>query len=140
MYLPRLFAVVTLTPLCWGQDSSSAKSVSSDEAERLVRIAVDTSKGMSKPTRLPGFSMVAYNDPDLPSFIFFEATWHNPRPGSAIAGHFAVSSRTGDVWNVMGCEQLVSQRLRSEQEKVRKRLRIGAPLLKRFAKDVPCTL
>ena len=89
------------------------------EARNLVLAALP-----SKTTHLPKFGVDQYQDKNLPRFYFFEALWEGAPNGSAVIGHYAVDSSTGDVFSaITTCDEKSTPALRKLQAKVR--LRIG---------------
>jgi hypothetical protein len=96
------------------QNVPPARAVTSQEAEELVRHALDP-----RSLTLPKFGLDNFKDTHHPDFYFFDATWDSP--GGHLGG-FAVDSKTGDVWAAAICRRYNSRRLRSFQKEIRKQI------------------
>jgi hypothetical protein len=88
-----------------------------DEARELARVALP-----SLMVRLPGLDLESYNVPHYPDFYFFEVLWKSSGDISPIAGHYAVDSRTGGVWNAVICSELKTRSLEKRQALLRKKI------------------
>jgi hypothetical protein len=72
-------------------------------------------------TKAPGFELVNYPVEDSPGFQFLQAIWNNPK-GSVNLGHYAVDRKTGDIWNAVICEHVISPSLVKLQNAIRNRI------------------
>jgi hypothetical protein len=113
-----LFLLVLVWQAAIGQQLPlEHRVISGEEAYTLVSKALETSGA----TKLPGFALEQPRKRNSQTFLFFEATWDNPK-GSVVIGHYAVDKKTGDVWNAIVCEELTSARLKQLQRTIRKRI------------------
>jgi hypothetical protein len=71
---------------------------------------------------LPAFSLDQFQDKHFPEFYFFTAMWAGIPGGSAVIGHYAVDSSTGDVWSATVCEEESTVDLRALQARIRRRI------------------
>jgi hypothetical protein len=90
-----------------------------DEGRELVLAALP-----ALTTNLDGFHLDNFRDSDYPEFYFFAGLWNSTGDVSPIAGHYAVDSRTGDVWNAVICSPYRTPRLQALQSALRKRIEL----------------
>ena len=114
---PGFWLLILLTFWSTAAYASDARELREDEARALAQVAVP-----SMTARLPGLHFDASKDPYYPDFYFFEALWNSTGDISPIAGHYAVDSRTGDVWNIITCGELKSPTLSWRQAALRKKM------------------
>lgn len=112
--------------------SSKHATISWEQARQLVYKAAENQAA----TTLPKFGLDSYRDPDFPDFYFFEATWDNPQ-GSVVIGHYAVDSRTGDVWDGVVCREIQTRSLRRLQQQIRKSMGIDEKGYQRLRRTGP---
>ena|SRR2546428_12373658 len=131
-----LIVVVLVLLVCTSgaQDKSANRVLSADEARDLVYEALRPTGA----TKLPKFGLDQYKDRYFPEFLFFESTWENPEPGSAVNGHFAVDLRTGDVWETVGCKRFTTPFLRKLQEAIHKRFGLTEKEYRKLKRKKPC--
>ncbi len=97
--------------------ASDARKLTVEEARELATAALP-----SMTARLPGLNFDAYRVPYYPDFYFFEVLWNSTGDISPIAGHYAVDSKTADVWDPVFCRELKSQALSARQADLRKKI------------------
>ncbi len=108
--------------------------VSRVEAEHLVLALLPTST-----KQLPQFGLNRYYDPDFPRFYFFSVMWAGRPGGSAVIGHYAVDSLTGDVWNAVGCFEESNASLKKLQSRVRVRMGLSQSVYGKIkSRQPPC--
>jgi hypothetical protein len=114
----RCGLLISLT--LWGVVTALAadpRPLTVDEARELAQVALP-----SLTARLPGLYLDNFKDPYYPGFYFFEAQWNGTGDISPVAGHYAVDSRTGDVWNAIICRELKTRALKRRQAFLRKKI------------------
>lgn len=97
--------------------ASNAPKVTVHEARELAQAAMP-----SLTARLPGLKFDAFENPYYPDFYFFELLWNSTGDVSPIADHYAVDSRTGDVWKAVVCSELKTPKLSMVQNALRKKI------------------
>jgi hypothetical protein len=97
--------------------ASDARTLTVDEGRELARAAMPP-----LTARLPGVYLDVFKNPYYPDFYFFEITWNSTGDMSPIADHYAVDSRTGDVWKAVICRELKSPALSMRQAVLRKKI------------------
>jgi hypothetical protein len=114
------FVAVVLVVVCAqqlaAQKATDQHAITHEEARELVYGALYGQAVL----QLDRFGLNEFNDSRFPRFYVFVGTWNNPA-GSVITGHYAVDSRTGDVWDAVVCREYKSKHLRKMQESVRNR-------------------
>jgi len=97
--------------------ASDARKLTVDEARELAQAAMP-----SLTAKLPGLNFDPFKNPYYPDFYFFELLWNSTGDISPIADHYAVDSRTGDVWKAVVCSELKSRTLSMHQIALRKKI------------------
>ena len=97
--------------------AAPSRNLTVDESRELVLAALPEST-----TKLPEFNLDPFTVSYYPDFCFFEGQWNSTGDVSPVAGHYAVDSRTGDVWNGIICREYKTPRLRVLQSIMRKRI------------------
>src|SRR5258708_7000586 len=81
---------------------AQGRTISSSSARKLVREALTARGQYDRSVRI-----LPFRYDYAPEFEAFMARWPNP-DGDPLIGYFAVSPWTGNVWDVIGCEQISS--------------------------------
>jgi len=109
---------VAISPIV-GSAQTGSPGITVEEARKIVGAVLEP-RGI---TKLPKFSIDYAPFPYAPEFYFFDAIFDNP-DGSVVQGHYAVNSRTGDVWDPIDCSPLTSQSAGKMQKDIRRRFRL----------------
>lgn len=107
-------------------------TISTAAARRLVREALAVMKQDGPSVRID-----ATRRDCAPGFYTFQAWWPNPDGSPIFTVYFAVNPRTGDVWDVMGCERITSAALEKEQESIFRRSGLTPTAAKAFRAKSP---
>ena len=88
-----------------------------EEARELAHAALP-----SLALRLPGLYLDSFSVPFYAEFYFFEIQWNSTGDISPIVDHYAVDSKSGDVWNAVVCRELKTSELKKRQALLRKKI------------------
>jgi hypothetical protein len=98
-------------------DSPKEQRLSVEDGRKLVQQVLQEWGS----TKLPGFGIEDSQNSYFSEFYFFEALWDNPN-GSPLISHFAVDSRTADVWDAVLCRRYHTRALNKLQRLMRQRI------------------